>query len=423
MMWEKTTIGKHCTVTSSKRFHLSDRSDSGIPFYCSKEIIQKVNGQEITDCDYIKVEAYEEVKKKFGVPECGDLLITTRGTYGIPYLYNAEDKFYFADGNLTWLKEFDDQLNAEFLYYWILSYEGQKKIDAIAKGTAQKAVPIALIKDIELSIPDVETQKKITNILKSYDDLIANNQKQIKLLEEAAQRLYKEWFVDLRFPGHEDVAIVDGVPEGWKQYFLSEIVGYEIGGGWGEEFGTEKCDKPAYVIRGTDLYGITHGVISEVPYRFHAASNLKSRQLIDGDIIFEVSGGSKTEGVARTTLIRNTILHFLREPIMCASFCKLVRAKEKIHSQLLFDTFQYMRASGKTGEYDKKSASSIVNYRWKDFLAQETILIPNEDLLIKYNALSENMYQLILTKSVEIEKTKEARDRLLPKLMSGEIEV
>ena len=423
MMWEKTTIGKHCTVTSSKRFHLSDRSDSGIPFYCSKEIIQKVNGQEITDCDYIKVEAYEEVKKKFGVPECGDLLITTRGTYGIPYLYNAEDKFYFADGNLTWLKEFDDQLNAEFLYYWILSYEGQKKIDAIAKGTAQKAVPIALIKDIELSIPDVETQKKITNILKSYDDLIENNQKQIKLLEEAAQRLYKEWFIDLRFPGHEDVAIIDGMPEGWKQYFLSEIVGYEIGGGWGEEYVTEKCDKPAYVIRGTDLYGITHGVISEVPYRFHAASNLKSRQLIDGDIIFEVSGGSKTEGVARTILIRNTILHFLREPIMCASFCKLVRAKEKIHSQLLFDTFQYMRASGKTGEYDKKSASSIVNYRWKDFLAQETILIPNEDLLLKYNALSENMYQLILTKSVEIEKTKEARDRLLPKLMSGEIEV
>ena len=108
---------------------------------------------------------------------------------------------------------------------------------------------------------------------------------------------------------------------------------------------------------------------------------------------------------------------------MCASFCKLVRAKEKLHSQLLFDTFQYMRASGKTGEYDKKSASSIVNYRWKDFLAQETILIPNDDLLLKYNALSENMYQLILTKSVEIEKTKEARDRLLPKLMSGELEV
>ena len=311
--------------------------------------------------------------------------------------------------------------NPMFYYYYFRS--PLSPIKTIVSQCAQAGIRGSDLQELNVIFPPKENQDKVANSLSKYDDLIENNQKQIKLLEEAAQRLYKEWFVDLHFPGHEDVDIVDGVPEGWKQCFLSEIVGYEIGGGWGEESATEKCDKPAYVIRGTDLYGITHGGISEVPYRFHAASNLKSRQLIDGDIIFEVSGGSKTEGVARTTLIRNTILHFLREPIMCASFCKLVRAKEKIHSQLLFDTFQYMRAFGKTGEYDKKSASSIVNYRWKDFLAKETILIPNEDLLLKYNALSENMYQLILSKSVEIEKTKEARDRLLPKLISGEIEV
>lgn len=216
MKWKKTTIGQHCTVTSSKRFHLSDRSDTGIPFYCSKEIIQKVNGQEVTECDYIKEESYEEVKHKFGVPECGDLLITTRGTYGIPYIYRADDKFYFADGNLTWLKDFDDNLAVEYLYHWIRSHEGQKKIDAIAKGTAQKAVPIASIKEIELLIPEIETQRHIASILSAYDDLIENNRKQIKLLEEAAQRLYKEWFVDLRFPGWENAEIVDGVPVGWR---------------------------------------------------------------------------------------------------------------------------------------------------------------------------------------------------------------
>lgn len=422
MSWKKTTLGKHCVVTSSKRFHLSDRSDSGIPFYCSKEIIQKVNGQEVTDCDYIRVEAYEAVKEKFGVPKRGDLLITTRGTYGIPYIYKEEDMFYFADGNLTWLKDFDENLTAEFLYYWILSYEGQRKIDAIAKGTAQKAVPIALIKDIELLIPDIETQKKVVSILKSYDALIENNQKQIKLLEEAAQRLYKEWFIDLCFPDYQDTPIIDGLPEGWKRYFVSDIVEYEIGGGWGEDTVTEKCDNPAYVVRGTDLYGITHGNISGIPFRYHATNNLKSRKLMDGDIIFEVSGGSKTEGVARTILIRDTVLDYLKMPVMCASFCKLVRTKEQ-YSQLLFDTFQFMRASGKTGEYDKKSASSIVNYRWKDFLAHETVLIPNNEVLSKYSVLSKNMYQMILKKSVEIEKAKEVRNRLLPKLMNGEIEV
>ena len=152
MKWNYSTIGEHCTVTSSKRFHLSDRSKTGVPFYCSKEIIQLVKGDEISDCDYIKEESYENVKKQFGVPKYGDLLITTRGTYGIPYIYRDSDRFYFADGNLTWLKDFDDELSVKFLYYWLLSHEGQKKFDAIAKGTAQKAVPIASI--IKLIIND-----------------------------------------------------------------------------------------------------------------------------------------------------------------------------------------------------------------------------------------------------------------------------
>jgi type I restriction enzyme S subunit len=97
--------------------------------------------------------------------------------------------------------------------------------------------------------------------------------------------------------------------------------------------------------------------------------------------------------------------------------------KDQNHAQLLFDTFQYMRASGKTTEYDKRSASSIVNYRWKDFLSTETVLIPDEKMLAKYNALASNMCDLIIQKSIAIEKAKDARDRLLPKLMNGEIEV
>ena len=422
MKWEKTTIGRHCTVTSSKRFHLSDRSDTGIPFYCSKEIIQKVNGQNIIECDYIKEEAYEEVKRKFGVPEFGDLLITTRGTYGVPYIYKSDDKFYFADGNLTWLKDFDEYMSVEFLYYWILSYEGQKKIDAIAKGTAQKAVPITAIKDIELYIPDINAQRRIASILSTYDCLIENNQKQIKLLEEAAQRLYKEWFVDMRFPGWEDTKIVDGVPEGWRKETLQNIISYEIGGGWGEEEITEDYEKEAFVIRGTDLFGITHGEYLSIPFRYHKESNLSSRKLKAHDIVFEVSGGSKTEGVARTALITQAMLDNWKKDVICASFCKLVRTT-KDNALLLFNHFVYLRNSGKTIEYDKRSASSIVNYRWKDFLSQENIIIPDELTLKKYNDFANSIYSKIVNCSIQSEKLKQARDRLLPKLMSGELEV
>ena len=316
-----------------------------------------------------------------------------------------------------------DCLDYRFLYYWFLLAGKTGALEQYFTGATIKHMPGEKLKSVLIDMPPIEVQRHIANILWVYDNLIENNQKQIKLLEEAAQRLYKEWFVDLRFPGHETTPIVDGVPEGWRSLYLQEIVGYEIGGGWGEETPTEKCDFPAYVIRGTDLSEITHGSALTIPFRYHSKHNLDARTLTDGDIVFEVSGGSKTEGVARTALIRSAMLELWQYPVMCASFCKLIRAKNTKHSQVLFDAFRYMRASGKTSEYDKKSASSIVNYRWKDFLSNESILMPTDELLEIYNSIVGNMYQMIVQKSITIEKAKEARDRLLPKLMSGEIEV
>ena len=381
MMWEKTTIGKHCTVTSSKRFHLSDRSDSGIPFYCSKEIIQKVNGQEITDYDYIKVESYEEVKKKFGVPECGDLLITTRGTYGVPYLYNAEDKFYFADGNLTWLKDFDDLLVAEFLYYWILSYEGQKKIDAIAKGTAQKAVPIALIKDIELSIPDVEMQKKIAKILTAYDDFIENNQKQIKLLEEAAQRLYKEWFVDLRFPGYEDVEIVDGVPEGWKKAKVTDFIEVKYG-----------KDHKALANGNTPVYG-SGGVMRYVkPILYSGESVLIPRKGSLNNILL-VSGD------------------FWTIDTMFFSIPKLKNVAK----------YTYLFLKG-IDMYSFNIGAAVPSMTVK-ILEGIDILHPTDTVLEQFERITSPIFEMKTILERQIKEAEQARDRLLPKLMSGEIEV
>ena len=104
-------------------------------------------------------------------------------------------------------------------------------------------------------------------------------------------------------------------------------------------------------------------------------------------------------------------------------FCKLIRFKDKEMSQYMFDTLQYLRRSGKTTEFDKKSASNIVNYRWKDFLIQQEIIIPPRDFLELYNNLAENLFDQIIAKSKMIELLSQARDRLLPKLMSGEIEV
>jgi type I restriction enzyme S subunit len=317
-----------------------------------------------------------------------------------------------------------DILRPRFLNYYLASPYMQAHMLglAVGKGASRNAMTKDMIGNFDIPCPPLEIQDKVVEILSAYDNLIENNQKQIKLLEEAAQRLYKEWFVDLRFPGWESAEIVDGVPKGWSNTLLKETIDYEIGGGWGEEEVKEQCESPAFVIRGTDLYGVTHGDFLSIPYRFHKKSNLESRNLQNGDIVFEVSGGSKTEGVARTTRITATLLEQFSSPVMCASFCKLVRPKSEL-SQLLYDHFVFLRASGKTSEYDKKSASSIVNYRWKDFLVQESVLIPSNEILVQYNQCATSIYEKIVTCSIIVEKAKATRDRLLPKLMSGELEV
>ena len=418
MKWEKTTIGKHCTVTSSKRFHLSDRSNSGIPFYCSKEIIQKANGQKVIDCDYIREEAYETVKAKFGVPESGDLLITTRGTYGVPYIYKPEDKFYFADGNLTWLKDFDKNLMAEFLYYWILSYEGQKKIDAIAKGTAQKAVPIASIKDIELSIPDIDIQRKIASVLASYDTLIQNNLKQIKLLEEAAQRLYKEWYVDLRFPGYEDVEIVDNMPEGWTRKTVADCLSFHGNGGWGKESPIGKNEHPGKVIRGTDIEDIKAGRFTDIPLRYHTDNDVKKRALKKDDMVFELSNGN-INNIGRCLLIDDLVLKNCGKNTICASFCKLLRPIDRLHTLILYWEVQDMQISGRMLPLKKHGSNGINNFDFEGFL-NHTLLIPNDltmlspiEAIMKKISIIQGQFALFI----------EARDRLLPKLMNGKIEV
>lgn len=407
MNYEKTTIGLHCTVTSSKRFHVSERTKDGVPFYCSKEIIKKVNGEKITECDYISEDAYNRVKEEYGVPQTGDLLITTRGTYGIPYIYKEYDKFYFADGNLTWLKDFDDKLDAEYLYYWINSYEGQKKIDAIAKGTTQKAVPIALLKEIEIVIPENPIQKKVVVILKNYDQLIENNKKQIKLLEEAAQRLYKEWFIDLRFPGYENCKIVDGVPEGWSKdradNFFKITIGKTPPRAEKQWFVDGSVGMPWLSISdmgnaGVYVFNTSEGLTSDAVQKYNmkvvpAGTVFVSFKLTVGRVAIAIKDMCTNEAIA----------HFCIEndKLRAYTYCYL--------SNFEYDTL------GNTSSISKAVNSKIIKAM--------PFVMPNDDTIEKFSNVVDPILNEIKVKQEICNELIEARDRLLPKLMSGEVEV
>ena len=227
--WRKVRLGDCCEITSSKRIFYNEYVESGVPFYRSKEIIEKAKGDTISIPLYISLVRFEEIKESFGVPQKRDLLLTAVGSLGIPYLIKDSNPFYFKDGNLIWFKSFNDDLNSEFLYYWFKTRSAFQMLDKIAIGSAQKALTISSIKQISIQIPARYIQERIVTVLSRYDALIENYKRQIKLLEEAAQRLYKEWFVDLRFPGHQSTPIINNLPQSWQKKKLGEIAEFKRG--------------------------------------------------------------------------------------------------------------------------------------------------------------------------------------------------
>lgn len=396
MKWKRLTIGDHCTVTSSKRFHISDRSSHGVLFYCSKEIIQMFNGEQVDETDYISEDAYEQIKKRYGIPKEGDLLITTRGTLGIPYLYKRNDRFYFADGNLTWLKDFDDELSAEYLYYWLQSYTGKKKIEAIAKGTAQKAVPISAIQDLIIEAPNVHHQLEIIDKILPYDRLIKNNRLQIKLLEEAAQRLYKEWFIDHHFPGYENVKIVDSIPEGWNIRKLADVADIIMGQSpTSDTFNLNRNGLPFH--QGVGSYGNRYVKNKVYTTSYTRIANADS-------ILFSVRAP-----VGRLNVTKNKIV--------------IGRGLAAFYQKQGYQNYLFYMLKEHYFKDDLIGNGSIFSSITKNELMNQKFIIPDTKTMLAYDNIAKIIDKKIDNLDCQIDLISEARNRLLPKLMSGEIEI
>lgn len=196
--WETYKLSNLCHIGSSKRIFQHEYVNNGIPFLRSKEVIDKALGSfEPKDLLFISNEKFNEIKSKYNIPKAGELLLSSVGNRsGIPYVIKeADGDFYFKDGNLTWFRNFKS-LDCNFLLYWINSSVGQNTLNGIMIGSAQKALTISGLQNLTLTIPPLPTQKKIAHILSTLDDKIELNRKMNQTLEEMAQALFKSWFVD-----------------------------------------------------------------------------------------------------------------------------------------------------------------------------------------------------------------------------------
>ena len=376
-----------CEITSSKRIFYSEYTESGIPFFRSKEIIDLFNKNNIATELFISKDRYNEIKNKFGVPEKDDMLLTSVGSIGIPYLVKSSDKFYFKDGNLTWFRNYNRKLIVPlYLYLWTTSSVGKETLMRLSMGAAQPALTISRLKNLSLNLPSVSVQQKIASILSTYDRLIENNTRRIRLLEQMAENLYKEWFVRFRFPGHENVEMVNGLPKGWKINSLKEICEFKRGR---NITSAEMCDGIIQVI--------SAGV---APSGYHNEAN------VHGVSVTMSSSGANAGYIS---------IHY--DDIWAAD-CSYISDKETEDIYYVYELLNNIRQV--INNFQIGAAQPHVYP--KDINKIKTC-VPPKDLRIKANTNISKIHKEIHKLYKQNQLLTRQRDLLLPRLMSGKLEV
>jgi type I restriction enzyme S subunit len=407
--WKIITINHLGKVVTGNTPPKKDPANYGGDYPFIKPTDMDIDRRHVTDWEENYSEkAFKRYHRSYIPPKATG--VVTIGTVG-EKMFQA-DRWCFTNQSVNVVIPNEELYDPDFVYY--LLKINLPKVENANPGTAsgRHHVSKSNFCAIKIWVPELkDTQRKIASILSAYDDLIENNFKRIKLLEEKAQLTYEEWFS------------VKGTPDGWKEYNFGKLIDHHIGGGWGKELKENGFPDSAYVIRGTDMDNLPFGSIEKVPFRWHKSSNLKSRRLTHGDIVFEVSGGSSYEGVAKSLLITNGLLNQFDGDTICASFCKLIRPKSISHSFALILFLKYLRKNKGTEIFEKRSASNIVNYNWEAFLKFQKVKMPDDEIVKKFNGIVEPMITSIYNLGNQITKLKEARDILLPRLMSGMVDV
>jgi type I restriction enzyme S subunit len=324
--------------------------------------------------------------------------------------------------NAVKLTSFSSDCDSHYLALLISQGSYKEIMDLLAAGAAQPKLGIYKVGGIKVHLPPLLIQRRIAAVLGRYDALLDNYQQQVAALEGLAQEVYREWFVRGRCPGAE--AGTEGeLPAGWRAGKLRDIVAFYIGGGWGQEEPDDEHNIGGHVVRGTDIPNLKKGTVNLDVYRYHKSSNMNSRALQAGDIVFEVSGGSKDQGLGRNVLLTEQLLTQFGDKVMAASFCKLIRPDQEITSayylQLLLD---YLLENQEMAQYEVQS-TGISNFQFEDFLDFQKVILPAKEALDRFDKIVAPIYQKLAVLSTQAAVLRATRDALLPRLLSGQLTV
>lgn len=389
MSWERVRLSDCCVSIADGDHQAPPKSSEGIPFVTIANITN--NRFDFANTMYVPESYYEKLDEK-RKPHRGDVLYSVVGSFGIPVLLTDETKFVFQR-HIAILRP-NEKILSEYLYYTMRSPAFYAKADIAAIGAAQRTISLSALRNMEVELPPISVQKAVVQKLHPLDMLIDNNQRQIKLLEEAAQRLYKEWFVDLRFPGHETTTITDGIPEGWRMCTMEEMAEYINGyafkpSDWGEH------GKPIIKIK-----ELNEGITGDTSR--NTGENIPSKYVVNpGDILFSWSA-------TLTAMIWDSEVGLLNQHLFKVIPIKGISREFMLQSILkTLDEFQNL------------TTGSTMKHIQRGKLKQVYVCVPDSQVMAMFERQTERIRNQILIRKHTVEILTEARDRLLPKLMKA----
>ncbi len=392
--WKKCAIGEVVTLRqgfaiNAKSKHYMSNEETSLPLLRIADM--KSGTKEV----FVK----EEIPQRF-IAHPEDIIYTRTGNVGLVFRNNYgvmhNNCFSVTPNN-------EKELSRDFLYYALQNKAFFDTANALARGAAQPDLPHTSFYSIEFAYPPLPIQRRISTILSRYDSLIENYQKQIKLLEEAAQRLYKEWFIDLHFPGHENTNIIDGVPEGWERKKVGEIA----------KVNANSIPKayPHPIIEYIDLGSVREGRIFETTnYKVGEEPGRAKRIAKDGDVIW---------GMVRPNLKSFALVMNPKETEVYSTGFAILSAFSVpftfLYCSVTTEAFVgYLVNCTNGAAYPAVKAEHFINAE---------IIVPTNALLDEFGRITIPRYRKIEKLASQLHLLTEARDRLLPKLMSGAIEV
>lgn len=381
-------------ITDGKHGDCEDEEGSGYYFLSSKDL--RDGRLSYDDFREIRYDGFLETHRRTQLTP-GDILLANCGaSIGRVGIAQNDPRIYKTtfQKSISVIKADQTIVNGRFLYYFFLC--NSNHLIELGGGTAQPNLLIGDLKRIKVPLPPLPTQRKIAAILSAYDDLIENNNRRIAILEKMAEELYREWFVRLRFPGHDGVKIVKGVPEGWEVKKIGEIVHATMG------------QSPASEYYNTNGIGLPFnqgvGTYGERFPRREVYCESPGRIAEEGDILFSVRAPVGRLNIADCKMIIGRGL---------AAF----RHRQNYNSYLFYLLKVCFSSEDMIGN------GAIFNAVTKDELLGFQILTPASELIRQFDEQASVMDRQIrgLIKSIEL--LKDSRDRLLSRLMSGKIDV